>query len=90
MLHVGGIEVGMISRNDQAIDLAQLTAVGVHPLHCATIALKSAPHFRAAFEPIAREVIRVDGGGMMGSAALSKAEYRHVRRPIWPLDDIKI
>ncbi|MBM2716263.1 hypothetical protein JQK88_34935 [Mesorhizobium caraganae] len=42
MLHVGGIEVGAISRNDQAIDLAELMSVGVDPLHCATIALKSA------------------------------------------------
>ncbi|TIR29078.1 MAG: M81 family metallopeptidase [Mesorhizobium sp.] len=90
MLRVGGVEVAVISATDQATDLAQLTSLGIDPLHCATIALKSYHHFRAAFEPIAREVIRVDGGGMMGSAALSKAEYRHVRRPIWPLDDIKL
>ncbi|MER9965137.1 MlrC C-terminal domain-containing protein [Mesorhizobium sp. M0045] len=87
---MGGVEIAVISRTGQATDLAQLTCLGIDPLHCATIALKSYHHFRAAFEPIAREVIRVDGGGMMGSAALSKTEYRHVRRPIWPLDDIKL
>ncbi|MER9477593.1 M81 family metallopeptidase [Mesorhizobium sp. M0520] len=87
MLRVGGIEVVVISRNDQATDLAQLTSLGIDPLHCATIALKSSHHFRAAFEPIAREVITIEGGGM-GSAPLSR--YRNVRRPIWPLDNIKV
>ncbi|UVK50471.1 M81 family metallopeptidase [Mesorhizobium sp. AR02] len=88
MLRAGGIEVAVISGNDQATDLAQLTSLGIDPLHCMTIALKSSHHFRAAFEPIAREVIMVDGGGMLGSALLSS--YRNVRRPIWPLDDIKL
>lgn len=90
MLRVGGIEVVVISGNDQATDLAQLTSLGIDPLHCTTIALKSYYHFRAAFEPIARDVITVDGGGMAGSAAMSKAIHRRVRRPIWPLDDIKL
>ncbi|MER9243656.1 M81 family metallopeptidase [Mesorhizobium sp. M0633] len=88
MLRVGGIEVAVISRNGQATDLAQLTSLGIDPLHCATLALKSSHHFRAAFEPVAREVIMVDGGGMLGAALPSR--YRHVRRPIWPLDDIKL
>ncbi|NGO56034.1 MlrC C-terminal domain-containing protein, partial [Allomesorhizobium camelthorni] len=90
MLRVGGIEVAVISRNEQALDLAQLTSLGIDPLHCATIALKAAHHFRAAFEPIAREVTRVDGGGMGSAARYLRTDYRHVRRPIWPLDDIKL
>ncbi|MER8543190.1 M81 family metallopeptidase [Mesorhizobium sp. M1334] len=86
MVRVGGIEVAVISRREQAVDLAQVTSLGIDPLHCATIALKSSHHFRAAFEPIAREVIMVDGRGMLGS----EFTYRHVRRPIWPLDDITL
>lgn len=89
MLRVGGLEVAVISRNGQATDLAQLTSLGIDPLRCKTIALKSSHHFRAAFEPIAREVLMVDGGGLLGSAAMSKLVYRYVRRPIWPLDDVK-
>ncbi|RWL81968.1 MAG: hypothetical protein EOR67_28125 [Mesorhizobium sp.] len=87
-LRVGGIEVAVISRREQTVDLAQLISLGIDPFHCTTIALKSSHHFRAAFEPIARKVVSVDGGGMIGSAASSKVEYRHVRRPIWPLDNI--
>ncbi|SJM32679.1 conserved hypothetical protein [Mesorhizobium delmotii] len=90
MLRVGGVEVAVVSRNGQATDLAQLTSLGIDPLHCPTIALKSYHHFRAAFEPIAREVIRVDGGGMDSAAFFPRTDYRNVRRPIWPLDDIKL
>jgi microcystin degradation protein MlrC len=85
---VGGIAIALISRNGQANDLAQLISLGVDPLHRATIAVKSNHHFRAAFEPIAREVVTVNGGGL-GAAILSRMDYRNVRRPIWPLDDIQ-
>ncbi|WP_354425688.1 MlrC C-terminal domain-containing protein [Mesorhizobium abyssinicae] len=83
------MEIVVISRNGQGADLAQLTSLGIDPLHCATIALKSSHHFRAAFEPIAREVLMVDGGGMLGASATSKLVYRRVRRPIWPMDDVQ-
>ena len=89
LLRVGGVSIALIARNGQANDLAQLISLGVDPLHCATIAVKSNHHFRAAFEPIAREVVTVNGGGL-GAAILSRMDYRHVRRPIWPLDDVKL
>ncbi|WP_192244562.1 M81 family metallopeptidase [Mesorhizobium silamurunense] len=86
LVRIGGIDVVVTSNNGQAVDLAQLTSLGVDPFHCTTIALKSSHHFRAAFEPIAREVIMVDGGAML-SASMRPA-YHHVRRPIWPLDEV--
>lgn len=88
-LRVGGIAIAVISRNGQATDVAQLISLGIDPLHCATIAVKSNHHFRAAFEPIAREVITVNGGGR-GATIPSGMDYRHVRRPIWPLDDVTL
>ncbi|MER8724816.1 MlrC C-terminal domain-containing protein [Mesorhizobium sp. M1027] len=54
MLRACGIEVALISRNAQAIYLAQLTSLGIDPLHCATVEVPH--HFRAAFEPIARRL----------------------------------
>jgi microcystin degradation protein MlrC len=56
---------------------------------CRTIILKSKHHFRAHFESISRQIVTVDGGGL-GSVILKGGRdlYRHVRRPIWPLDDI--
>ena len=88
LLRVGGIDICIISNNGQATDLAQLTSLGVDPTTKDTIAVKSKHHFRAAFTPVAREIITIDGGGL-GSAILANPEgYKNVRRPIWPLDDI--
>ena len=88
LFRVGGIDIAIISNNGQATDLAQLTSLGVDPATRDTIAVKSKHHFRAAFTPVAREIITIDGGGL-GSAILANPEgYKNVRRPIWPLDDI--
>jgi microcystin degradation protein MlrC len=84
-LRVGGIDVLVISNNGQAIDLAQFTSLGVDPTRCSTLAVKSMQHFRAAFQPIAREVLEVDTGALCTKDFRSRP-YRNIRRPIWPLD----
>ncbi len=85
VLRIGGIDIAVISNNSQATDTAQLTSLGIDPMRKTTIAVKSNHHFRAAFEPLAREVITVDGGGL-GSVILRQGGFKRVRRPIWPLD----
>jgi microcystin degradation protein MlrC len=87
LFRVGGIDIMAISRNAQATDLAQLISLGVDPTTKFTIAVKSNHHFRAAFTPIAREIITVNGGGL-GDKILNGGKYQNVRRPIWPLDEI--
>ena len=87
LLRVGGIEIAVITNNGQAVDTAQLTSLGCDPTRKNTVAVKSNHHFRAAFEPLAREVVTVDGGGL-GSMILRTMPYRNVRRPIWPLDEV--
>ena len=89
VFRVGGIDIILISNNGQATDLAQFTSLGIDPTRYATVAVKSMQHFRAAFEPIAREVILVNTG------ALCQVDYRpdlfdKVRRPIWPLDPLPL
>ena len=49
------------------------------------LAVKAVGTFRAAFEPIAGEVIRVDGEGA-ATENLGELPYRSVTRPIEPLD----
>ena len=49
------------------------------------LVLKSAAHYRAAFEPIASEVIEVDAPGI-SSPRLETFTYVRLRRPIYPLD----
>jgi microcystin degradation protein MlrC len=89
VFRVGGIDIILISNNGQATDLAQLTSLGIDPTRYSTVAVKSMQHFRAAFEPIAREVILVDTG------ALCQPSYRpelfdKVRRPVWPIDPLPL
>lgn len=87
LLRVGGVEIVVISHNGQATDLAQFTSLGVDPTRKATLVVKSMQHFRAAFEPIAREVVEVDTGAL-STRNFKERPYRKVRRPIFPLDDI--
>jgi microcystin degradation protein MlrC len=87
VFRVGGIDIILISNNGQATDLGQFTSLGIDPTHYPTVAVKSMQHFRAAFEPIAREVILVDTGALC-SGSYAPEFYRNVRRPVWPLDEL--
>src|SRR5271170_2330180 len=84
---VGGIDIIAITNNGQATDLTQFTSLGIDPTRYRTVAVKSMQHFRAAFEPIAREVVLVDTGALC-SEIYTPELFTKVRRPIWPLDPI--
>ncbi len=87
VFRVGGIDIILITNNGQATDLAQFTSLGIDPTRYRTVAVKSMQHFRAAFEPIAREVILVHTGALC-QVDYTPENYKRVRRPIWPIDDI--
>lgn len=87
VFRVGGIDVVLISHNGQATDLGQFTSLGIDPTRKSTLVVKSMQHFRAAFQPIAREVLEVDAGALC-TKDFKGRPYRRIRRPIWPLDDI--
>ena len=87
LLRVGGVEIIVITHNGQATDLAQFTSLGVDPTRKSTIVVKSMQHFRAAFEPIAREVLEVDTGAL-STRNFKERPYKNIRRPIWPLDPL--
>lgn len=85
---VGGVDVMVTERAETPIDLNIFRSHGIEPTARRVIALKGKGHFRAAFEPIAERVVLVEGPGISG-ADLSRLDFRHVRRPIWPLDPIE-
>src|ERR1700731_824213 len=87
VFRVGGIDVVVITNNGQAVDLAQFTSLGIDPTRYRTVAVKSMQHFRAAFEPIARQVVLVDTGALC-SEIYTPELFTKVRRPVWPLDPI--
>jgi microcystin degradation protein MlrC len=87
VFRVGGIDIICITNNGQAVDLGQFTSLGIDPTLYTTVCVKSMQHFRAAFEPIAREVILVDTGALC-SEHYTPELFDKVRRPVWPLDPI--
>ncbi len=87
VLRIAGIDVLLASNRFQITDLQQFLSVGIDPVRKSVIGLKSAQHFRAAFQPIARKVLIVDSGALT-SPDFSRFPYRKLRRPIWPLDDM--
>jgi microcystin degradation protein MlrC len=79
------VEVLVTSRAETPIDLNVFRCHGMEPTRHRVIGLKGKGHFRAAFEPIARRVVLVEGPGITGSD-LSRLTFHKIRRPIWPLD----
>lgn len=86
VLRVGGIDIVVTSARHQVYDQQYFKHAGIDPAAKAVLAVKSAHHFRAAFEPMARKVIVVDGGGGLTSRDYRSLPYKRVRRPIYPLD----
>lgn len=86
VLRVGGIDIFMTSGRFQLFDLNFFEHANIDPRDKAVVAVKSAHHFRAAFAPIASEVILVDGGGGLTSRNYKELAYEKVRRPVYPLD----
>ncbi|MFN3745694.1 MAG: M81 family metallopeptidase [Hyphomicrobiaceae bacterium] len=83
---IGGVEVVIISRRFQNYDRNFFRAGGIEPAERAILAVKSSQHFRAAYAPIASEVIIVDEGGGVMSNDLTRLPFTRVPRPIFPLD----
>ena len=85
VFRAGGIDIIVITNNGQATDLGQFTSLGIEPTRYTTVAVKSMQHFRAAFAPIAREIVLVDTGALC-SEIYTPELFTKVRRPVWPLD----
>jgi len=68
VLKVDDIDVILTEIRVQPTDLEQYRAFGIEPTDKKIIAVKSAVHFRAVHEPIAKEIIEVDTPGFMGLA----------------------
>jgi microcystin degradation protein MlrC len=81
----GNVSVIVVSERVQPEDREQYRIFGIDPESVNILACKGINHFRADFEPIAREVIFVDTGGLV-SVDFTRFPFKHVRRPIWPLD----
>jgi microcystin degradation protein MlrC len=87
VLRVDGIDILIVTKSKQMLDLQQFKSFGIDPERKCVVGLKSMQHFRAAFEPIAGEVIVCDSGALC-TLQYELLPYRNVRRPIFPLDKV--
>ncbi|MEZ5816809.1 MAG: M81 family metallopeptidase [Hyphomicrobiaceae bacterium] len=83
---IGGVEIVLASKRYQNYCLTFFSSLGIDPKQRSVLAVKSMQHFRAAYQPIAGEVLIVDEGNGITSNDISKLPFKHVRRPIFPLD----
>jgi len=84
---IGGIEVMLTEHRAHPNDLEYFRAFGIEPTERKMLVLKSAAHYRAAFDPIARLTIEVDAPGLT-SPDFHRFDFKQVRRPMYPLDDM--
>jgi microcystin degradation protein MlrC len=87
VLRIDGVDVVTISNRIQTIDLQVFLSQGIDPRAKSVVVVKSVQHFRAAYAPIAREIMLVDSGGIC-SPDISRLKFTKLRRPIWPLDGV--
>jgi microcystin degradation protein MlrC len=85
VIQVQGVEILVVSLRGQVLDLQQLKAFGIHPEQKRVVVLKSMQHFRAAFEPIAGEIMVCDSGALC-TLDYAQLPFTQVPRPLFPLD----
>jgi microcystin degradation protein MlrC len=85
VLRCGGVNLILSTRTCMPGDQQQLKSVGIDPLSQQIIVVKAAVRWRGGFGPIAAQAIHVDTPGL-GSVDLTRFDFKHIRRPIFPLD----
>jgi len=90
VLHVAGIDIDIVvaGSRHQVLDPGFFTHAGLDPANYAVVVVKSSQHFRAAFGPMAREILVIDSGDGLTSFNLKAFGHTKVRRPVYPLDDV--
>lgn len=86
-LQVGNVDVIVTSQRKQTLDEQIFLLHGIDVREYKIVALKSENHFRAVFQPIAKEIITVDSPGI-SSYNLRNYPYKRVMRPVLPLDPL--
>ena len=83
----GGIEVVVISKRQQCNEPAMLEHLGIDIGSLRGLIVKSRGHFRAGFDEWFGDerIVEVDAPGLT-TQGLAHLPYRHIPRPIFPLD----
>ena len=84
-LKIGGVNVAVVTAGEQPFDMAFSRTLGIDCTKMKYISVKSAAHFRAAFEPIAGSVHNIDAAGIH-THDFSKIGSRKRTRDSFPVE----
>ena len=85
VLEIGRLNVLTAERSTMTVDPELFRSHGLDPAYMKIVAVKSPNAFRAAYGPIAKEMMVVDTPGV-STARLESLPFRRAPRPIYPLD----
>lgn len=86
-LVIDGVDVLISSVRTQTLDDEVFRLHGIDVTRYKLVGLKSANHFRAGFEPLAKAIVTADGPGL-SARDVRIWPYQNLRRPLWPFDEI--
>lgn len=87
VIDTGRIFVVLTERRIPMWNLQQLRALGIEPTLLRIILVKGAVAHRAAYGPIAKQMIEADTPGL-AAGNVRKLSFQRLKRPIYPLDPI--
>ena len=85
VIDLGNMQLVISERRVEPFDLGVYTHCGLDPRQAHYVLLHSRQHFKAGFEPIAAHILLAAGPGVCTSDYDSLG-FRHLTRPIYPLD----
>ena len=86
-LRKGNVECIVVSVRYQTLDDRSFQMAGADLKNYKIVGLKSMNHFRGFFAPVADAIISADTPGAR-PANLLLYPYEHIKRPMYPLDDV--
>ena len=89
MLSIGHIQLVIMERAVFQWDPELYRSLGLEPCDAQLVVVKSPAAFRAAYEPLAAEILIVDAPGVC-SPNLRSLPFKRVKRPLYPLDDFEL
>jgi len=83
------VRILLTSRKTPPFDLGQWRSQGIEPEKLSVIGVKAAVAHRRAYDPIAGAHYTVATRGPC-SSNLKQLPFRHVKRPVYPLNELQI
>lgn len=87
VLRSGEVSIVVMERPVFQWDAELYRSLGLEPRDAQIVVVKSPTAFRASYGPLAAEILIVEAAGVC-SPNLKRFPFKHVRRPLYPLDEI--